>query len=82
MKKFKVIFEASFMTKIPNTFVDNEMWIEFECENIDVAEETAFRAICYELIETQHNVLRKIELIEIQEVEEEEIIQRREYHDE
>lgn len=79
MKTFKIIFNVSVLTQIPNTYADSEMWIEFDVENIDVAEEEAFRAIVYELMEVRHMILKMLEVVEIQEVEGEEVIQSRKY---
>lgn len=79
MKTFRIIFNVSILTQIPNTYADSEMWIEFEIENIDAAEEEAFRAIVYELMEVQHMILKTLEILEIQELEGEEIIQSRKY---
>lgn len=84
MKTFKIIFDVSILTQVPNTYINSEMWIKFEVDNIDTAEEEAFRAIVYELIEVQHNIIKKLEIIEIQEVEEiseneDKVIQSRKY---
>lgn len=77
MKTFKVHFDVSVFTQIPNTYLNSDMWIEFEVDNIDEAEAEAFRAIVNELINVQHNVLKKVELLKIQELEDGEIVQTR-----
>ena len=77
MKTFKVLFEVSCMTTVPATYYDTEMWLEFEAEDIDRAEEECFRAIVYELIEVKQYVLRKLEIYEIQQYDAGKLIQKR-----
>ena len=69
LNTYKITFYASFMTDHPGVFYDDTMWIEAEYESIKDAEVLAMKTITYNLIEVEELVLKKIELIKIEEID-------------